>query len=67
MLEAGQVARTVSAPMRLAAAALYGLLGAPEAAAAQCAALHIKHIQLDTISGGPPGPCSSPPCHASLA
>ena len=54
MLEAGQVARTVSAPIRLAAAALYSLLGAPEAAAAQCAALHLKHIQLDTISGGQP-------------
>ncbi|KAK9840809.1 hypothetical protein WJX81_006295 [Elliptochloris bilobata] len=51
LLEAGQMARAVSAPLRLAAAALYGLLGAPEAAAAQLAALNVKNIQIDTVTG----------------
>jgi len=56
VLEAGQEARTVSAPLRLAASALYGLLGAPHAAAASLAALHVKNIQVDTVTGrGPSG------------
>lgn len=59
VVEAGQVARTVSAPLRLVAAALYGLLGAPAAAAAAMAGLHLKHIQADTVQGARPAgvPC----------
>ena len=53
MVEAGSVRRTVAAEMRLAAAALYGLLGAPSAAAASYAVLECKHIQHDTLSGRP--------------
>lgn len=64
VLEAAQVARTVSAPLRLASAALYGLLGAPEAAAASLAALNVKNIQVDTISGRPPS--AGQPPHASV-
>ena len=51
MLEAAQVARRVSAPLRLAAMGLYGLLGAPTLAVESFSALDIKHIQHDTLSG----------------
>ena len=51
MLEAAQVARRVSAPLRLAAMGLYGLLGAPTLAVESFTALDIKHIQHDTLSG----------------
>ncbi len=51
VLEAGCQRRTVAAPMRLRATALYGLLGAPGPAAAAFKALSIKHVQHDTISG----------------
>ena len=51
VLEAAQVARRVSAPLRLAAMGLYGLLGAPNLAVENYTALDIKHIQHDTLSG----------------
>lgn len=51
MLEAGCQRRTVSAPMRLRAAALYGLLGAPGPAASTFRELAVKHIQHDTVTG----------------
>lgn len=51
MLEAAQVVRKVSAPLRLAAMGLYGLLGAPGMAVNNFNALDIKHIQHDTLSG----------------
>ena len=51
VLEAAQVARRVSAPLRLAAMGLYGLLGAPTMALESFTALDIKHIQHDTLSG----------------
>ncbi|KAK9902038.1 hypothetical protein WJX75_002093 [Coccomyxa subellipsoidea] len=51
VLEAAQVARRVSAPLRLAAMGLYGLLGAPTLAVESFTALDIKHIQHDTLSG----------------
>lgn len=51
VLEAAQVARRVSAPLRLAAMGLYGLLGAPTLAVENFTALDIKHIQHDTLSG----------------
>ena len=51
VVEAAQVAHTVSPPLRWAASGLYGVLGAPLAAAACVAPLNLKHIQHDTISG----------------
>lgn len=51
VLEAGSRRRTVMAPLRLRAAALYGLLGAPAPAEASYQALSIKHIQNDTVTG----------------
>ena len=51
MLEAAQKARPRSAPIRLAAMALHGLLGAAASAMASFDALDIKHIQHDTLSG----------------
>ena len=54
MLEAAQRSRPRSAPIRLAAMALYGLLGAATSAMESFDALDIKHIQHDTLSGKPP-------------
>lgn len=51
LLEACQCERKVSAGLRLSAAALYSLLGAPTLASAQLAALEIKHVQHDSVSG----------------
>ncbi|EFN56700.1 hypothetical protein CHLNCDRAFT_144070 [Chlorella variabilis] len=51
VLEAAQQRRKVSAPLRLAATALYSLLGAPKLAAAQFAALDIKSILHDSMTG----------------
>ena len=53
VLEAAQRTRPRSAPIRLAAMALYGLLGAATSAMASFDALDIKHIQHDTLSGRP--------------
>jgi hypothetical protein len=50
-LEAAQVRRTVSAPLRLAAAAAAALLGAPRRAATHFEALDIKSILHDTMTG----------------
>ena len=49
--EASQKRSTVFAASRFACTALYGLLGAAAPAAANFAALAIKHIQHDTITG----------------
>lgn len=49
--EALQKRSAVFAASRFACCALYGLLGAAGPAAANFAALAIKHIQHDTISG----------------
>lgn len=43
--------RRVSAPLRLAAAALYSVVGAPKLAAQSLAALDIKYILHDTLTG----------------
>lgn len=51
VLEAGCVRRTVAAPLRVRAAVLYGLLGATGPAEISYAALAIKHIQHDTVTG----------------
>ena len=51
VIGAAQVRRRVSAPLRLAACALYGLAGAPKEAAASLAALDIKFILHDTLTG----------------
>lgn len=51
VLEAGCQRRTVAAPMRLRAAALYGLLGAPGPAVATFHELAVRNIQHDTITG----------------
>ena len=50
-IEAAQVERTVSAPLRLAASALYGLLGAESLATKQFAALDIKGVLHDSLTG----------------
>jgi hypothetical protein len=50
VLEAGAVGRPFSADCRLGLTALYGLLGAPSAAAAHFAKTDAKHIQLDTLA-----------------
>ena len=55
MLEAAQRSRPRSAPIRLAAMALHGLLGAATSAMDSFDALDIKHIQHDTLSGKPAG------------
>lgn len=52
--EASQKRSTVFAASRFACTALYGLLGAAAPAAANFAALAIKHIQHDTITGRQP-------------
>ena len=57
MLEAAQRSRTHSAPMRLAALTLRGLLGAAPSAMECFDALAIKHIQHDTLSGELPCAC----------
>lgn len=75
VVEAGCRRRTVAPPLRLRAAALYGLLGAPGPALAAYRALNIKHIQHDTITGTLPvtatlaaangsagAPLAAPPC-----
>lgn len=56
VLEAGCQRRTVVAPARLRAAAVYGLLGAPGPAAATFKELAVKHIQHDTITGATEAP-----------
>ena len=53
VLEAVQRKRQVSAGMRLTATALYSVLGAPNLALQQLAALDVKHIQHETLSGLP--------------
>ena len=63
VVEAGSIQRTVAAEMRLAASALYGLLGAPASAAASYSVLECKHIQHDTLSGMP---CPAQP-HTAVA
>lgn len=60
VLESALLSRKYSAPLRLAATGLYGLLGAPLAAANSFAALDVKHIQHDTLSGN----LSYLPCHS---
>jgi tetratricopeptide (TPR) repeat protein len=50
-IEAAQVKRTVSAPLRLAASALYGLIGAESLATKQFAALDIKGVLHDSLTG----------------
>ena len=50
-LAAAQKLHTVSAPLRLAASALWGLLGAPRLACAEFAALDVKNIQLTSVTG----------------
>ena len=57
VLQAAQQSRTHSAPVRLAALALRGLLGAPPSAMECFDALAIKHIQHDTLSGELPCAC----------
>ena len=59
LLEAAQVRRKVSAGMRLAAAGLYSLLGAPLLAQGHLKFLELKHIQHDSLSGRPPCTCNS--------
>lgn len=51
VLEAAQVQRKVSAPLRLAATALYSLAGAPRQATASLSALDVKYILHDTLTG----------------
>ncbi|KAK9803086.1 hypothetical protein WJX73_009715 [Symbiochloris irregularis] len=51
MVEAAQIKRKVSAPLRLAATALAGLLGAPNIANEQFAMLDVKHVQRDSVEG----------------
>ena len=50
-IERAQVERTVSAPLRLAASAIYGLLGAQSLAIAQFARLDIKGVLHDSLTG----------------
>ena len=58
VLEAAQHSRTRSAPIRLAAMSLHGMLGAATSAIDSFDALDIKHIQHDTLSGK--RPCKGP-------
>ena len=55
VVEAAQRTRPRSAPIRLAAMSLRGLLGAAPSAMESFDALDIKHIQHDTLSGERPG------------
>ena len=50
-IEAAQIQRKVSAPLRLAASALYGLLGADSLASKQFASLDIKGVLHDSLTG----------------
>ncbi len=50
-LEAAQVRRTVAAPLRLSACALYALLNAPAKATAQLTALDVKSILHESMTG----------------
>ena len=50
-IDAAQQARRVSAPLRLAASAIYGLLGAESLAAAEFEALDIKGVLHDSLTG----------------
>eukprot|EP00890_Picochlorum_soloecismus_P006659 jgi/Picsp_1/818/NSC_04307-R1_tetratricopeptide repeat-containing protein len=50
-IEAAQVQRKVSAPLRLASSALYGLLGADSLASKQFASLDIKGVLHDSLTG----------------
>lgn len=50
-IEAAQVQRKVSAPLRLASSALYGLLGAESLASKQFASLDIKGVLHDSLTG----------------
>ena len=61
VLEAAQHSRTRSAPIRLAAMSLHGMLGAATSAMDSFDALDIKHIQHDTLSGK--RLCSNPKCN----
>ena len=58
VLEAAQHSRKRSAPIRLAAMSLHGMLGAATSAIDSFDALDIKHIQHDTLSGM--CPCREP-------
>ena len=51
LLDSVQQKRKVSAGLRMSAVALFSILGAPLLANEELAALHVKHIQHDTISG----------------
>ena len=51
LLEEVQQSRRVSSGLRLAAAGLYSILGAPLLVHKELAHLEIKHIQHDTLSG----------------
>ncbi|KAK9804253.1 hypothetical protein WJX72_003568 [[Myrmecia] bisecta] len=51
VVEAGQQRRSVSSPLRLAATALYTLLGAAAPADSNFRMLDIKHIMHDTMTG----------------
>ena len=50
-IDAAQQARHVSAPLRLAASAIYGLLGADALAAAEFESLDIKGVLHDSLTG----------------
>lgn len=50
-IERAQMERTVSAPLRLAASAIYGLLGAQSLAITQFARLDIKGVIHDSLTG----------------
>ena len=50
-IQMAQQARHVSAPLRLAASAIYGLLGADELAVEEFAALDIKGVLHDSLTG----------------
>jgi N-terminal acetyltransferase B complex non-catalytic subunit len=50
-LEAAQVRRTVAAPLRLSACALYALLNAPKKSTAQLTALDVKSILHESLTG----------------
>ncbi len=50
-IERAQMERTVSAPLRLAASALYGLLGAQSLATSQFSRLDIKGVLHDSLTG----------------
>ena len=50
-LAAAQKLHTVSAPLRLAASSLWGLLGAPRLACSEFTALDVKNIQLTSVTG----------------